>query len=48
MNSYKGGGTSSYSPRMMLKVVIYAYSSNIYSCRKIENHCSTASLLCDF
>jgi transposase len=34
---YKGGGTSAYHPRMMLKVVIFAYLSNIYSCRKIEN-----------
>jgi transposase len=37
INTYKGGGTSSYHPRMMLKVVIYAYLNNIYSCRKIEN-----------
>jgi transposase len=35
--TYKGGGTSSYHPRMMLKVVLFAYLSNIYSCRKIEN-----------
>jgi transposase len=34
---YKGNGASSYCPRMMLKVVIYAYLCNIYSCRKIEN-----------
>ncbi|MDR9458514.1 MAG: transposase, partial [Salegentibacter sp.] len=34
--SYKGGGTSSYHPRMLLKVVIYAYLRNIYSSRKIE------------
>lgn len=33
---YKGGGTSSYHPRMMLKVLIYSYLTNIYSCRKIE------------
>ena len=36
INTYKGGGTSAYSPRMMLKLVIYAYLNNIYSCRKIE------------
>ena len=36
IGTYKGGGTSSYHPRMMLKLVIYAYLSNIYSCRKIE------------
>jgi transposase len=34
--SYKGGGTSSYHPRMLLKVVVYAYLRNIYSSRKIE------------
>jgi transposase len=33
---YKGGGTSSYHPRMMLKVLFYSYLCNIYSCRKIE------------
>jgi transposase len=37
INTYKGDGTGSYSPRMMLKVVIYTYLNNIYSCRKIEN-----------
>jgi len=35
-NSYKGGGTSSYHPRMLLKVIIYAYLRNLYSSRKIE------------
>jgi len=34
--SYKGGGTSSYHPRMLLKVLIYAYLRNLYSSRKIE------------
>jgi transposase len=33
---YKGGGASNYHPRMMLKVLIYAYSIKIYSCRKID------------
>lgn len=33
---YKGGGTSSYHPRMLLKVIIYAYLRNLYSSRKIE------------
>lgn len=32
---YKGGGTSSYHPRMMIKVLFYSYLSNVYSCRKI-------------
>jgi len=38
INTYKGGGSSAYSPRMMLKLVIFAYLNNIYSCRKIEKH----------
>ncbi len=36
VDTYKGGGTSSYHPRMLLKVLIYSYLSNIYSSRKIE------------
>ncbi len=33
---YKGGGASSYHPRMLLKVLVYGYVSNIYSSRKLE------------
>jgi len=33
--TYKGGGTSSYHPRMMLKVIVFAYLNNLYSSRKI-------------
>jgi len=33
---YKGGGTSSYHPRVLLKVLVYAYLDNTYSSRKIE------------
>jgi len=36
ISTYKGGGTSSYHPRMLLKVIIYAYLRNLYSSRKIE------------
>lgn len=36
LSKYKGGGTSSYHPKMLLKVLVYAYLSNIYSSRKIE------------
>lgn len=32
---YKGGGTSSYHPKMMLKVLVYAYAEQIYSSRRI-------------
>jgi len=37
IKKYKGGGTSAYHPRMMIKVLFYAYFNNIFSCRKIEN-----------
>ncbi|KAA6341963.1 hypothetical protein EZS27_010248 [termite gut metagenome] len=37
IESYEGGGSSSYHPRMMLKVVLFAYLNNVYSCRKIED-----------
>ncbi|MEE1316570.1 MAG: IS1182 family transposase, partial [Prevotella sp.] len=33
---YKERGRSPYNPKMLLKVVIYAYMNNIYSCRRIE------------
>lgn len=36
LQSYSGGGASSYHPRMMLKVLVYAYLRNIFSSRKIE------------
>lgn len=36
LRQYKPGGTSSYHPRMLLKVLVYAYINNIYSSRKIE------------
>jgi len=35
LESYKGGGSSSFHPRMMIKVLFYSYLNNIYSCRKI-------------
>lgn len=36
LKAYKPGGTSSYHPRMLLKVLVYAYINNIYSSRRIE------------
>ncbi|WP_179860967.1 IS1182 family transposase [Bhargavaea cecembensis] len=33
---YSGGGRSSYHPKMMLKIILYAYSQKEYSCRRIE------------
>lgn len=33
--TYKGGGASSYSPRMLLKVIIFGYLDKTYTCRRI-------------
>ena len=33
---YRERGRCSYHPKMMLKIILYAYMNNIYSCRKIE------------
>ena len=33
---YRERGRCAYHPKMMLKVILYAYMNNIYSCRKIE------------
>lgn len=34
-NAYAGGGASNYHPKMMLKVLVYAYCTKVYSCRQI-------------
>src|SRR5690606_14495873 len=36
VDTFKGGGTSSYHPAMLLKILVYAYLKNIYSSRRIE------------
>lgn len=36
-SGYKGGGTSSYNPRMLLKIIVYSYLCNIYSGRRMES-----------
>jgi transposase len=36
VKKYKGGGSSSFHPRMLLKVLVYAYINNTYSSRRIE------------
>lgn len=33
---YRERGRCPYHPKMMLKIILYAYMNNIYSCRKIE------------
>jgi transposase len=35
INTYKGGGRSSYAPLMLLKVLVYAYVMKIYTSRRI-------------
>jgi transposase len=35
LKQYKGGGTSAYHPKMMLKVIIYAYTQRTFSSRQI-------------
>jgi transposase len=36
IKKYKGVGSSSYHPRMLLKVLVYGYVNNIYSSRRLE------------
>jgi transposase len=36
LSTYKGGGTSSYHPRILLKILLYAYLNNQFSSRRIE------------
>lgn len=33
---YPGGGASAYDPKMLLKVIVYGYTTGVYSSRKIE------------
>lgn len=35
LGRYKGGGTSSYHPKMMMKAIVFAYTQRIYSSRRI-------------
>lgn len=34
-STYKGGGTTGYHPRMLLKVIVYGYLTNVYSGRRM-------------
>lgn len=36
LSTYHGGGNSAFNPRMMLKILVFAYLSNVYSSRRIE------------
>ena len=35
-DKYAGGGTSAYHPSIMLKIILMAYTNNIFGCRGIE------------
>jgi len=39
LNTYEGGGASSYHPRMLLKALVYGYIKKCYSSRSIEEAC---------
>lgn len=36
LSTYRGGGNSAFNPKMLLKVLVFAYLSNVYSSRHIE------------
>jgi transposase len=36
LSTYHGGGNSAFNPKKMLKVLVFAYLSNVYSSRRIE------------
>ena len=36
LSTYRGGGNSAFNPKMMLKALVFAYLSNVYSSRRIE------------
>ena len=46
LQKFKGGGTSSYHPKMLLKVLVYAYITNTYSSRRIEEALHPIFILC--
>lgn len=41
LEQYSTTGSPSYHPRMLLKVLVYAYLNNVYSSRRIEEACRT-------
>ena len=46
MNSYKGGGTSSYHPRMMLKSVLFSYRKTVQQSREYVQKAGKVVDLC--
>ena len=53
MAKYAGGGTSSYHPKMMLKVLVYAYCKKVFTSRRIarqlqaDGHLASYHLHCN-
>lgn len=45
---YNKKGASAYDPKMMIKVIFYSYTLNIYSSRKIEEALRSNIKLCGF
>jgi transposase len=39
LNSYRGGGAPAYSPHLLLKILVFAYSEGVRSSRRIEERC---------
>jgi len=39
IDKYRGGGTSSYHPKLLLKLLVYGYLSNVYSSIKLSQMC---------
>ena len=46
-NSYKGGGRASYHPKMMLKVILYAYTQKIYTSLETNTGFRPLNLIAD-
>jgi len=40
LSTYHVSGASTYHPKLMLKVLVYGYLSNVYSSRKLESACA--------
>lgn len=48
LSTYKGGACPAYYPRMLLKVLFFAYLNNVYSYRKIAVFFRRTSFTCGF
>ena len=35
-NSYRGSGSASYHPKLLLAVLVYGYATGVFSSRKLE------------